>query len=132
MAQVRTPEQDAVTPAPEGAGAREPVSARPRATLAARMLRRDGRFAAAIVAVLAASAFALTMGGAAMRPATPPPAGSAAPTATVAATATPARVTAQVVPANERRYDLPGPNAGLMQPAVDARGDVWFGEMNTN
>lgn len=31
-----------------------------------------------------------------------------------------------------REYSLPQNNSGLMRPAIDARGRVWFGEMNRN
>jgi virginiamycin B lyase len=34
--------------------------------------------------------------------------------------------------ANERVYLLPGANPGLMNPVVDQRGRVWFGEMSLN
>ncbi len=37
-----------------------------------------------------------------------------------------------VAPANERVYTLPNSNPGLMNPAVDQRGRVWFGEMGAN
>ncbi len=39
---------------------------------------------------------------------------------------------ATAVPANAQTYMIDPGNAGLMQPAVDAHGDVWFGEMSTN
>jgi len=39
---------------------------------------------------------------------------------------------AVVRPAQARSYSMPQPNAGLMQPAVDAEGNVWVGEMTTN
>lgn len=31
-----------------------------------------------------------------------------------------------------RQFPVPQANSGLMRPAVDAHGDIWFGEMNTN
>ena len=37
-----------------------------------------------------------------------------------------------MAPANERVYNLPGSNPGLMNPAVDQQGRVWFGEMALN
>ena len=37
-----------------------------------------------------------------------------------------------VASANERTYALPGANPGLMNPVVDQRGRVWFGEMGRN
>ncbi|HEV2461442.1 MAG TPA: hypothetical protein VGS80_24065 [Ktedonobacterales bacterium] len=97
--------------------------------------RGDAAFALGVVALVALTVFVLTMGGNAMsrspvaaRPATP-----TATTSTSSATATPPTSgSAQVIPAHERTYALPGPNAGLMQPAVDAQGNVWFGEMDTN
>src|SRR6266699_49005 len=40
--------------------------------------------------------------------------------------------TVTVRPAQVRIYPLPSSNIGLMQPAVDARGNVWVGEMYAN
>jgi len=34
--------------------------------------------------------------------------------------------------AKVRIYKVSPPNAGLMLPTVDRRGDIWFGEMATN
>jgi virginiamycin B lyase len=39
---------------------------------------------------------------------------------------------AAVLPANVQTYPIHPDNIGLMQPAVDARGNVWFGEMAAN
>ena len=50
-----------------------------------------------------------------------PPGGTPAPTARVLTHA-----------AQPHLYPFPQSNAGLMQPAVDARGDVWVGEMYAN
>ncbi len=40
--------------------------------------------------------------------------------------------TVTVRPAQARIYPFPSSNIGLMQPAVDARGNVWVGEMYAN
>jgi virginiamycin B lyase len=40
--------------------------------------------------------------------------------------------TAEVVAATTRDYALPEPYPGVMQPAIDQRGNVWFGEMLAN
>jgi virginiamycin B lyase len=50
-----------------------------------------------------------------------PPAGTPTPTARVLTRA-----------AQSHLYPFPQSNAGLMQPAVDARGDLWIGEMYAN
>ena len=48
------------------------------------------------------------------------------------ATKTLATGVARVVAADTRNFQMPQPNAGLMQDAVDHQGNVWFGEMNLN
>lgn len=37
-----------------------------------------------------------------------------------------------ITQATTTNYTLDAPNAGVMQPAVDAQGNVWFGEMSLN
>ena len=101
--------------------------------------RRDFWFLLGMVWLVVISAVALTAGGNALTaehsttttgtraatatatPAAPQPAATAAPSGN-----------ASVQPARERVYNLPPPVPGLMQPAVDAHGNVWFGEMSTN
>ncbi len=39
---------------------------------------------------------------------------------------------ASVVPASTRNYSLNQPDVGVMQPAVDQAGNIWFGEMFDN
>ena len=40
--------------------------------------------------------------------------------------------TSRAMPAPLRQFPMPDANADLMQPALDAQGNVWFGEMGTN
>ncbi len=63
------------------------------------------------------------------RPGTAPVGGTSAST-TGGAPVPGATVT--VRPAQARIYPFPSSNIGLMQPAVDARGNVWVGEMYAN
>ena len=53
---------------------------------------------------------------------------------TVSATGGTPALTARVLTraAQTRLYPFPQSNVGLMQPAVDGRGNVWVGEMNAN
>lgn len=99
--------------------------------------RRDFWFLLGIAWLAAVTVAALTAGAGALQPAAPraanvPAAATAAPTkAAPSATPTlPANVSVQ--PAGERVYSLSGPNPGVMQPAMDAQGNLWFGEMGTN
>ncbi len=112
-------------------------------------------FMLAVLTVGALTALALSAGGAAMSaPSAPNVARHPAATATapnggncrapggagqVAAAAGAAPVLAAtnstvggVVRATTRNYTLDTPNAGVMQPAVDQQGNVWFGEMSLN
>lgn len=108
------------------------------AALGRTIWRRDFWFLLGMVWLVVVSAIALTAGGNALTsshtgsgtnvgaaatstPAAPQPTATAAPTGPVS-----------VLPARERVYNLPPPAPGLMQPAVDQQGNVWFGEMNTN
>lgn len=54
------------------------------------------------------------------------PAGAAPSLAATSATA------GSIAHAATTNYTLDSPNAGVMQPAVDAQGNVWFGEMSLN
>jgi virginiamycin B lyase len=57
----------------------------------------------------------------------------ASPTTTAPATPViTSSYSAQVVAATTRDYALPEPYPGVMQPSIDQRGDVWFGEMLAN
>jgi virginiamycin B lyase len=97
--------------------------------------RRDTAFALGVVALCVLTALALSAGGAAMTGSqaisrTSAPSPTTTPRAT--STATGASGAAHVVSASTRNYQLDQANAGLMQPAVDAQGNVWVGEMNLN
>ncbi len=91
--------------------------------------RGDATFALAILAIGVLTVFILSRGGTALNPAASPRS---------SAVATPGKTTptqpsaAVVVPATVRAYLMPNENADLMLPAVDAQGNVWFGEMGTN
>lgn len=54
------------------------------------------------------------------------------PTAAGSDTATPTNSAAGVKRAATRDYSLSQPNPGVMQPAVDQQGNIWFGEMFAN
>lgn len=108
------------------------------ATLGRTIWRRDFWFLLGMVWLVVVSAIALTAGGNALGAARTTSGATAGATATAApATTQPATTAAptlpaSILPARERVYNLPLPVPGLMQPAVDARGNVWFGEMSTN
>ncbi len=102
-----------------------------------RWLRRDARFLLLVFACGVISLLLLSIGSGALQTRTNGRAGQAratpgAQTASPAATSNVIAVASHVVPAHERVFALPAANAGLMQPAVDGHGNVWFGEMGTN
>ncbi len=104
------------------------MNARDTGTPAPRRTRRerDLWFMLAILAMGVVTVFLLTGGGsflARVGPAT----GKSGPTA--APTGAPS---GDVRAANARTFMIQPPNVGLMQPALDANGNVWFGEMATN
>jgi virginiamycin B lyase len=78
-----------------------------------RLLRRDAGFGVLVLAVLLVTVLVIS------RPATPP-------------TQHTRQLPAQVNSANARIFPMPNPTAGLMQPAVDAQGNIWVGEMTAN
>jgi virginiamycin B lyase len=85
----------------------------------------DALFALVVLAIGTITVFALSHAGAAF---TAPPRGLARPTTAATHTAR----TSKVLQAQVKVYPMPVPEADLMQPAVDASGHVWFGEMGTN
>ena len=95
-------------------------------------LGRDFRFLLGVLALCVVTALILqAVGSAAQRRTTST--GGATPTVAVTATQAPSQaVSSSVVAAQVHAYTLPTPNAGLMQPAMDAQGNLWFGEMTTN
>ncbi|HKS69394.1 MAG TPA: hypothetical protein VJQ45_03175 [Ktedonobacterales bacterium] len=132
MGRVRHP---AVAPKASPPDAQEQPPRGGLAALGRTIWRRDFWFLLGMVWLVVISAIALTAGGNALTSsrttssatATSTPA-APQPTATTAAPSAPA----SVLPAREHVYNLPPPIPGLMQPAVDAQGNVWFGEMSTN
>lgn len=92
-----------------------------------RLLRRDAGFGIAVLAALLATVLIIS------RPATPtrtaPPSRATCPTASAAQAG---GTSAAVQPANAQVIPMPDGKAGLMQPAIDAQGNVWVGEMTTN
>lgn len=91
--------------------AMETETARP--PLWRRLLRRDAGFGVLVLAALLVTVLAIS------RPATAP---------TQRAKQLPANVNS----ANAQIIPMPNPTAGLMQPAVDAQGNIWVGEMTAN
>jgi virginiamycin B lyase len=116
---------DAAQPRPPGSR---------RATWRDRLLG-DATFVSWILLLALATAFALTTVGS-PRPAAPKATSTAtpAPASTPAARSTvvPATAPASARPAQARVYPTPVSDAGLMQPAVDAQGNIWVGEMSQN
>jgi virginiamycin B lyase len=92
-----------------------------------------------MLAIAVLSVLVLALGGRAIqRPAiasqtaTSAPRGVTGAQAPQAPTSVPAATSASVQTASIQKFDLPTQNSGLMQPAVDREGNVWFGEMATN
>lgn len=91
--------------------AMETQTARP--PLWRRLLRRDAGFGVLVLAVLLVTVLVIS------RPSTPP-------------THRTKQLPANVNSANAQIIPMPNPTAGLMQPAVDAQGNIWVGEMTAN
>lgn len=91
---------------------------RPRVTRLWEAAWRDGAFLGSIAALCALTLLLIGQGAATLR-------STGLPSAP--------RATSDLVrPANARAFPLELPDVGLMQPAVDAQGNVWVGEMTTN
>lgn len=90
-----------------------------------RLLRRDAGFGVLVLAALLVTVLIISRIPPATSPTTPSrqASGTAAPVSSSDAVARPAN--AQIIP-------MPTSRAGLMQPAVDAQGNIWVGEMTTN
>jgi virginiamycin B lyase len=80
----------------------------------------------AILAAGVVTIFLLTGGGSFMT--SPHTSTSTRPTPAATSPAS----TSAVLPANTQTYPIHPDNIGLMQPAVDAQGNIWFGEMAAN
>ena len=110
-----------------------PAGSDERAELRARRLR-DAWFMLGVLALGVVTLFALTTMGTAVSQRAPAP-GATATRTTASATSPSApngALPAGVQRAQVRAFNVSPANAGLMQPAVDAAGNVWFGEMTTN
>ncbi len=93
--------------------------------------KRDAWFLLVVLLLGIVTIFALSNGTAILKqqasstqPGTPPP------TTTSGTPTPPARVLVRT--AQSHLYPFPSSNVGLMQPAVDAQGNVWVGEMYAN
>src|SRR5215813_2801037 len=144
MAQVRDPQatrpsgqltsrRQAIAGVAPRAASRAAVSSRPPSAHPP-WWRRELGFALSILALGIVTVWAFSAGGAALQrsqqaPASPTPAATAAPPA---ASATLSPHAARAVRANERIYPMQQMRVGLMQPAVDAQGNLWVGEMGAN
>jgi len=110
-----------------------PAGSDERAELRARRLR-DAWFMLGVLALGVVTLFALTTMGTAVSQRAPAP-GATATRTTASATSPSApngALPAGVQRAQVRAFNVSPANAGLMQPAVGAAGNVWFGEMTTN
>lgn len=90
-----------------------------------RLPRRDAGFGVLVLAALLATVLIISRIPPSTSPTTLPrqTSGTPAPTSSSNAVSRPAH--AQIIP-------MPTSRAGLMQPAVDAQGNIWVGEMVTN
>jgi len=91
-----------------------------------RLVRRDAGFGVLVLVALLATVLVISRlpSAATPSPTTPRQTGGAASPATQSATI--------VQHANATIIPMPTSRAGLMQPAVDAQGNIWVGEMVTN
>jgi len=89
--------------------------------------QRDAAFAI-VMTVSAALLLVLFSAGSAILQSKPRPVSDQTPSTS----ATSSLTNYSTVPARSRNVIFAGPTPGLMQPAVDAHGNVWFGEMGTN
>lgn len=111
---------------------RRAVSSTARATTRPQRWRKDGWFALGMLALGAITLYLLSQGGAAIqRPAAIQSANTTNIDVRTPQTAT-QPLPSGVISAHTREYIFTQPNIGLMQPAVDAQGNVWFGEMSAN
>lgn len=92
-----------------------------------RLLRRDAGFGVLVLLALLVTVLVISRLPSTSTPTT---------TRQTGGTATPATQSGQsgaiVQPANAQIIPMPTSRAGLMQPAVDAQGNIWVGEMVTN
>lgn len=97
-----------------------------------RELHRELAFWGGVLLLVALTLLVLPPLGAALaRPATTPRPATAV-SLEPAAPPIPSTLSASVRGGDVRVFTLPNPKAGLMQPAVDAQGHVWVGEMDAN
>ena len=93
--------------------------------------QRDAWFLLAVLLLGIVTIFALSNGAAILKQQTNSTQSSTPPATTTSGTPIPpARVLVRT--AQSHLYPFPSSNIGLMQPAVDARGNVWVGEMYAN
>lgn len=106
------------------------------ASIAVRWIRRDGGFFLSVIAASLVTVIVLSALGSPRGTGRTP---SAARTSGAPAKPSGFSTISPVVAGNEsgqpfalRQFPTSAANVGLMQPAVDANGNVWFGEMNVN
>ncbi len=111
---------EAVEPTPETLDTPPPT----RPPFWRRLVRRDAGFGVLVLVALLATVLVISR----------MPSSSTSTTARqTGGTATPASQSATIVQsANAEIISMPTSRAGLMQPAVDAQGNIWVGEMVTN
>jgi virginiamycin B lyase len=90
-----------------------------------RLVRRDAGFGVLVLVALLVTVLVISRLPSAPSTTTPP--------RQVSGTATPVSQSAAILQrANAKVIPMPTSRAGLMQPAVDAQGNIWVGEMVTN
>lgn len=109
-----------------------PQSSQRQPSLWRRMLRRDMGFGMIVLAALLVTVLIISRIPAAPAPTNTHTPSTSAPTSPASSTAPAAQSGAIARPANAQIIPTPVSRAGLMQPAVDAQGNIWVGEMVTN
>lgn len=97
-----------------------------------RRWRYDVWFALGMLALGAITVYLLSQGGAALQRSTASQSGTTANIEVRNQQPAVRPLPPGVIAAHTREYVFTQPNLGLMQPAVDAQGNIWFGEMSAN
>jgi virginiamycin B lyase len=118
--------QDTTQPTTSGPNPDETSARRPLWT---RLLRRDAGFGVAVLAALLATVLVISRPSTPTRTTQPQ---SQTPTCPAIVTPQGGQSDATVRAATARIIQMPNTKAGLMQPAIDADGNIWVGEMSAN